>query len=864
MRHLGLIGFLAATLLGCFGKSTTSAFTNPGVLTEPDTFAAPPGKGIGEDCGTATDCRSGLICGTKGTCEPGASQVNGQNCIVTAECQEGSYCNGLTFACVNALAQSEGKECATTGDCKSGELCLPVKPRCAKAGTAKADAPCSRDADCERGLYCSYAAGFAGVCTTAGQLDLTKKCTKTGDCLAGLVCGPGDTCQTLATALVAGAWAGEKCEDVSKGTEAKAYFEVPDTDGKLAHDFYRLPFPNDIRLKSGHITTGHPTPGRRILDFDPLQRLYDALNSGLDGWSPVPTVMFRFSKSVDFGTVDTDGDDLNFAVYDIDAKSPSYKAQRNFNWSAGDGGGKYHCENWVRAKIYPQIALDPGRTYAVVMKKGVRARGKDDKTHDGPVFEPDKDFVAMVSPSAPTEPRLAAAYPAYAPLRQFMTDMKIAPGDLLTAAVFTVGNPTALMGKARAAVRALAAPKLKDVTVCSPGAKSPCDDGTDPSRACGSNTTVTEIHGKLSLPIFQKGTPPYLTPEQGGNITTDAQGMPTYVRNEDVCFAIAVPKDTPMPTNGWPLTFYAHGTGGNFRSFVADGAGANIIGQAKAAGTPVAVMGIDLVQHGPRRGDSKLEPETLFYNFANVPAAKGNALQGAIDFYSLVFWAESFNSTLGGTEPWKFDATKLAVLGHSQGGTTGPLFLAHEPKIGAIVLSGAGGSLVQSLLKKTNPVNIPAALKIVLAELESVGDDHPVIHLIQTWFDAADTMHYAPMITKEPPKETPGRHLLMLYGQGDTYTPPATSRILADRLGLEVVAPALDTGKGQAYDGITVIPAPVALNKIVSENPVTIAMTHYAPTDYDGHFVLYRNDAAKAHVGAFLTGFFKDGKPEIK
>ncbi|MBK7401515.1 MAG: hypothetical protein IPJ34_35995 [Myxococcales bacterium] len=89
------------------------------------------------------------------------------------------------------------------------------------------------------------------------------------------------------------------------------------------------------------------------------------------------------------------------------------------------------------------------------------------------------------------------------------------------------------------------------------------------------------------------------------------------------------------------------------------------------------MLGIDQVQHGPRRGSSTASPNDLFFNFANPQAARYNALQGAADQHTLVRVAEAL-TVEGGP---KLDGTKVVFWGHSQGATEGALFLAADTTI---------------------------------------------------------------------------------------------------------------------------------------------------------------------------------------
>src|SRR5205085_6096777 len=111
-------------------------------------------------------------------------------------------------------------------------------------------------------------------------------------------------------------------------------------------------------------------------------------------------------------------------------------------------------------------------------------------------------------------------------------------------------------------------------------------------------------------------------------------------RDEDVCMAVTVPKGT-MPANGWPVVVYAHGTGGSFRSHINEGIAKSL------AQAGIAVIGIDQVQHGPRRNGSMKSPNDLFFNFTNPGAARGNPLQGAADQLSLVKLARDLDLAAG-------------------------------------------------------------------------------------------------------------------------------------------------------------------------------------------------------------------------
>ena len=94
---------------------------------------------------------------------------------------------------------------------------------------------------------------------------------------------------------------GEKCEEETGAPIS--HFRVPRGSGDK--DFYRLPFPNDIRMKGGHPDlSGHPSPGSELLGFDPVDRYLRAIEAENDGFGPYSTVFFRFNTAFDFTHVE--------------------------------------------------------------------------------------------------------------------------------------------------------------------------------------------------------------------------------------------------------------------------------------------------------------------------------------------------------------------------------------------------------------------------------------------------------------------------------------------------------------------------------------------------------------------------------
>jgi pimeloyl-ACP methyl ester carboxylesterase len=366
--------------------------------------------------------------------------------------------------------------------------------------------------------------------------------------------------------------------------------------------------------------------------------------------------------------------------------------------------------------------------------------------------------------------------------------------------------------------------------------------------------------GKVSVPFFQEGTRPFKTTADGGAIQYGTDGLPEWVEDEDVRFALSVPAGE-APLAGWPVVIFAHGTGGSETSFIGDGVAGLM------AGAGAAVIGIEQVQHGERRGLTEEEaaldsnsPERLVYNFLNPRGARDNNIQAAADHFQVVRLIEEFAVITG--EPVVFDTDRVYFFGHSQG-TQGPfLFAAHEPAVKLLVLSGAGGYLVQSLLEKKQPIDIASAIRIVLMEFGEVDSAHPLLNLIQAAFDPVDPVSHGtyPFRTESAVTGYPRRSVFVSYGLGDGYTPDSTQEALIRSLGVKQWA--IDeehqvTGVGLVES----LPHGPTFNWGGGVTATTVAVQYEADGDYDPHFVMFENADAIAQYTEFVRTAIADGIP---
>ncbi len=799
------------------------------VFTNPDVDGGTRNGGVGAPCTETANCRAGLVCDlTAMTCQPSGEVL-------------------------------EGGPCGLTGDCMDGLFCGPMRT-CIPSGTGTDGTDCETTSECERGLICTLE-GFGLRCRPSGTGDIGGGCVSETDCLAGLSCilGEGDMFRCLNPPSFHGdggvngmlppaipMWQGETCQPDDGAPQA--YFHIrrgDDTD----RDFYRLPFPNDVlRTATGIDLTGHPTPAS-ALSVDVLGRHIEAAGTDLDGFATNPVIYFRFSQPYEWADISAE----TVQLIDLTPGSPDFGNNVSRTWLTTFGRiTRYICPDWLSLRRGHGQPLRPGSTYAAILTSAIR-------THvDGgnlPFGRAD-DLEVLLGDTAPTAEPLGSAWTRYAPLRDWLAlPDTMDAAEVLNATVFTTQNPTAIMPAMRRAVRAQPAPTVSDITLCDAGVTSPCDDGA--ARVCSpANDDFYEVHARIALPRFQSGTAPYESPEDGGGIETDAAGTPLLQGTEQVCVVITIPKAVPEPTAGFPVIFYAHGTGGAFTSPVANGLAAQFARENAGSGAPNAItVSIDMPLHGSRANGSSRPPDVLVFNFLNPRAARDNFIQGAADLQSLVYWAETYVMPAADAPTGfdvRFDATRMAVWGHSQGASHAQLMLPFEDGLVAGLISGGGGDLTESLLTKTEPVNIRVAVPLALLDPDSdgglvAGDQHPALALIQMFHERVDPVNYGDLYYRNTPGMT-GHHVFMTYGLGDRFSTEPTLQAFARSAGMPHIMPGLvEFGLG------TLLAPPVAGNVTVDTLPYTVGMRQYTPdAGDDGHFVSTRTTQGRVDAVRFL------------
>ncbi len=632
----------------------------------------------------------------------------------------------------------------------------------------------------------------------------------------------------LGGALLASALAA--CGD--SAPSATALFAVPGS-ASPPTEFYELPFPSDLRRHDDGTLDLSAYPRPNVM----VGKYADAVAANLDGWGTNACTYARFSAAIDPTTLPADpaaslADTASVYLVDIDPDSPR-KGQRTplklrFEPTEGESIGA----NWLAALPYPGFPLDEATTYALVVTDRVKAA-------DGSDLAPADAFAAIRGTAVPADEALAWAQAVYAPLWAYLDE---AGGDeradVLSAAVFTTQHATDIMGKLRAKVWTLPAPVATGM------------------HRVATTSSYLAYDGSFPAPNFQVGAVPYDT---GGNIVLGADGLPTVQRMEDLRVAIAIPPGT-APAGGWPVAIYAHGTSGSYHSFINDGTASRLAAQG------IASVSIDQVLHGTRNPGGN--PELDFFNFQNPLAGRDNAIQGAADDFSVVRLVQGFELVEAPADPdpgrtITFDPDRIYFFGHSQGGLTGPPFLAYEPEVKGAILSGAGALLYYALLTKTEPVDITQVVMAVIRD-QPLDEFNPMLALLQTWIERSDAANYGPLLVRRPVVGPDGvtlapKPIFQTEGFTDHFAPNATIEGFAVSIGVDQVGPTLSALPGLALRGRTVKTAPVEDNL----DGTTATLLQYQSTGSDGHFVVFDVPAAQIQSAKFLATLADTGTATV-
>jgi len=608
---------------------------------------------------------------------------------------------------------------------------------------------------------------------------------------------------------------------------------------ELQGDFWDFPYPSDLRLTTagGPDLTTLPDP----LELD-LFRDLAASATQRQGYPAVPVAWFRFDAPMPLWQPDD--------VHPASAESPFLLV--SISPDADDRGRLYPViaktlepdhhvpDNVIALAARPGFVLEPGQRYAFVVRRAAQdADGQPlgvperlDRLRRGGASDADPDAVL------------------YGPLWPVLDELGVS--DVAAATVFTTGDVVADLFDLSERVRATYSRDIVDLAL-DPG------DGATHERFC-------ELHGSITLPQFQVGTPPFNDPTTG----LFADETPTVQREEVAPVALTIPR-SPMPPDGYPVVVYFHGSGGLStqvvdRGPVTEPGGEQAVGRGPAhvlAAHGIATMGIAMPINPERvPGASGL----TYITPSNLPAYRDTIRQGVLDarlgldaLLRLEVAASALQSCETVSTPVMF--TTPMLMGQSQGAIYANMVAALDRRVGAVVPTGAGGLWsMQVLLNQEAPI---APLVALLLQTEAeLTHLHPALHLMQTAWEPVETLVYMPRLSQNPLPDHPARHVYQPVGEGDTFYPTPVFDALALAFGHqqagEEVWPEMQQALG--LDGLSgFLSYPVSGNRMSRDGrSYTGVVVQY---EGDGianpHHIFVQLDAVKHQYGCFFQTYLE-------
>ena len=541
----------------------------------------------------------------------------------------------------------------------------------------------------------------------------------------------------------------------------------------------------------------------------------------------------------------------------VDPAAPDYGQRYPIDVAFELDGGPYGAPNLLSAVPLQGVPLRPATRYALVITDGIAAA-------DGtPLRTPDS--LAALRAGQQAEGLSDPAWEAYRDGLAAVVGLGVDPDRLRGLAVFETGSPAAELAVFAAHARSLGAP-------------SPLEPFVKTDEFPG----FCVYASRVALPVYQSGTPPYLS--DGGAMTL-GPGGPAVDHFEDSRVVVTVPR-TAMPAAGWPATVMIRTGGGGDRPLVDRGVEAQHGGPPLEPGTgpgaffaSVGFAGLSFDgPHGGIRNVTNDDEQFLMFNVGNPAALRDNVRQSALE---VALWPDVLDALAfdvsdcpGAGAEARFDVGKLALMGHSMGATIAPLAMALEPRYGAAILSGAGGSYIENVVHKLSPLAVRPFLEILLGYGKigrTLGEHDPMLSILQWAGEPADPPLYARPLVSEPPAGVSPRHVLMLQGIVDTYILPPIANATSLSLGLDLAGDELDTTAPElaAFAPLGDLLALVGRGRVAL--PVTgnvagataVVVQHAEDGVEDGHEIMFQTEAPKHEYRCFLASYAAGGAPTV-
>lgn len=708
-----------------------------------------------------------------------------------------------------------GDDSTNPGD--STDVIAPDTGLCADTDCADTSdtgpGPCAHDTDCELGLICTV----DGACVPATVPELVS---------------------AQASVLM----------DFDAAIAGTAFFDAP--------------YPSDARRDADGTVrlAGLPNtdPATAVDLFLGLLETAEEL----PGFSQIPVVWFRTSvETTPFAWPDFLLDQpasLAASIVNIDPDSPGFAESVPVVMQTLPAD-PYVPERVLAVAPRPGVVLRPSTRYAVVLDN--RLAGASGET-----FGPDATTWSLIHGAVPESNVGETLAQAHRSLREVLPSLGLTPEQIVATTAFTTGDAPEDLATLGDRVRDAFDGTLTNLRV------DPTD-GADHARYC-------EILADAELPQFQQGTPPFDTE---GLFDIGADGVPVEQRRETIPVVITLPLQE-MPPAGYPLVLYFHGSGGTHdqvvaRSYVnAEGRGANDEGMAHTlGGRGFAAFG----SAHPISPDRVPGASSIAYlNFANLKMFRDLFRQGVIEqrlLLDALLELEIDPTTVDGCEGlalpagethFRFDPESVMAMGQSMGGQYTNLIGATEPRIRAVVPTGAGGYWSFFIFQATLIDNIPSLLKVLLGTQAELSFAHPVFSVLQQAWEPVEPMVYMPRLGLWPIDGHPARPVYEPVAPGDSFFSTMIYDLMAiayghPQAGEEVWDTMQNALAMVQRDGLLDFPVSNN-NQSLDGTPYTGAVVQFEPDGFsDPHVIFVQLNEVKHQFGCFFETFNNTGTAVI-
>ncbi|MEM9213638.1 MAG: hypothetical protein AAGD25_04755 [Cyanobacteria bacterium P01_F01_bin.150] len=666
------------------------------------------------------------------------------------------------------------------------------------------------------------------------------------------------------------AWAQESADDVVE-ERAIASFDL-NANFYDSDQFYNFPYPSDIRLVDGKPNlSGFPVFPKLIGFF----KRFKTIASDRPAFPTTAAAYFRFSQPLSpqdpDRLIDRDAD-APILLLDIDPDSPD-RGEIIPIVASTPAPDPYYVPSYLLAVApYPGIVLKPNHQYAYVVRRSLRDANDRPLQSSTPFRQLKKGRV----PQGELRHKFKA-YLLYKPLWETLDQLGINRGGVVVATVFTTGDVVADMAR------------LSDEVVAK--YDRPIINVKYVPETRVSDLKYCKFEATIKLPDFQKGPAPFLAFERReGLFEFDSVGALKSQGNETIPIVVTLPK-AKMPPGGYPLVQYYHGSGGLSDQVVSRGpvrekGGKRIPGRGPAdvvGRLGFAAVGSALPVNPERvlESVSDLLNGRAYLNPTNPSAYRDTFRQGVIEqrlilesLQNLLIRPDQLGDCTGPKLPegetfFRINTDFTVALGQSQGAQYAVMMGAVEPKVKAVVPTGSGGmwSLLFEELANSNDsefTSIADLLVNTIKKRDRIDHLYPPLRLMQSSWEAAEAMVYAPRIAKNPLPNHPVRSVYQPVGQGDTAFPEAIFDAMALATGVQQAGPALWSSMQEslALDGLDgVISYPVSQNlKNQKGQAYTGVVVQYEGDGLaDPHTIFSQLDDVKYQYGCFMNSVRETG-----